>query len=401
MARSGVAVTARRSLLDAPTSAPAGVPVLALGFRPFFLLAGGLGALLVPLWLLAFFGQIELPTRFYGPTWHGHEMVFGFAAAVLAGFLLTAARNWTGQQTATGRVLGALVALFVLGRVVVLFSARLPPMLVAAVDVAFLPAVAAALAVPIIRKRNWRNLGFVPLLLTLSAANVLFHAAPLHASVALRVALDVILVIVILMGGRVIPSFTANALRVEVRKTPVLDALSLGAMAAVTLLELSPVPRIAGAMAIVAGVANGARMTAWHPLRTRKQPILWVLHVGYAWLALGLVLKGVAAFVPSWISTAPMHALAVGALSVLILGMMTRVSLGHTGRMLVVPSSIAVAYEVLVVTAVLRAVGPLVAPSAYRVLLIASGVGWMVAFAIFTLVYLPILIARRTDGKAG
>ncbi len=398
-------VMSKRSLLEPAAPAaqqPPAWPVLALGFRPFFLLAGVLATSLVPLWLFAFFGKIALPTRYYGTAWHGHEMVFGFAVAVIAGFLLTAARNWTGEQTTSGARLGALVGLFVAARVLVLFSARVPAALVAAVDVAFLPVVAIALAMPIVKKKNWRNLGFVPLLLALSATNVLFHASPLHASLALRVALDVILMIIVVMGGRVIPSFTASALKFEVRKTPRLDWLSLIAMGAVTLLELLPIdPRALGVAAIVAGVANGLRMVSWRSLATRGHPILWVLHVGYAWIAAGLVLKGVATFVPGWISTAPMHALAVGAIATLILGMITRVSLGHTGRMLFVTTSIAAAYGVLTLAAVLRALGPLVTPSFYPWLLIASGVAWTLAFAIFTLVYFPILIAPRIDGKPG
>lgn len=398
-------VMSKRSLLEpaapaaAQTSSP---PFLALGFRPFFLLAGVLATTLVPLWLFAFFGKLALPTRFYGTAWHGHEMVFGFAAAVIAGFLLTAARNWTGEQTTSGARLGALVFLFVAARVLVLFSAWVPAALVAAVDVAFLPAVALGLALPIVKKKNWRNLGFVPLLLLLSATNVLFHASSLHASLALRVAIDVILVIIVVMGGRVIPMFTANALKLEVKKTPRLDWLSLIAMGAVAVLEVLPVDaRALGVAAIVAGLANGARLVGWRPLATRGHPILWVLHIGYGWIAAGLLLKGVAAFVPAWISTAPTHALAVGAIGMLILGMITRVSLGHTGRMLAVTTSIATAYGVLALSAVLRALGPLTVPSLYPWLLIASGVAWTIAFAIFTLVYFPILIAPRIDGKPG
>lgn len=393
----------RRSLIE-PTATTERPPLalLALAFRPFFLAAGVLATLLVPLWLFAFFGKLTLPSRLYPASWHGHEMVFGFAVAVIAGFLLTAARNWTSTPTVSGAKLGALVALFLLGRVFVLFGASLPEALVVAVDLAFLPAVAIALAMPIVRAKNWRNLAFVPLLLVLAAANTLFYLSPLRASAALRFALGVILVIITVMGGRVIPAFTANALRLEVRKTPRLDAAAIAAVALSAILELAPVdPRVLGVAAIVAGVLNLARLSRWHPLATRAHSILWVLHLGYGWLALGLVLKGVTAFVPTWIPTASLHALAVGSIATLILGMMTRVSLGHTGRMLAVTTSIALGYVSLGVAALLRAIGPLVVPSAYRFLLIASGVAWTIAFAIFLIGYFPMLIAPRIDGKPG
>jgi len=376
--------------------------VLALGFRPFFLLAGVLATGLIPLWLFAFFGKIALPARLFPSAWHGHEMIFGFAVAVLAGFLLAAAKNWTNLPTVSGAPLGALVALLVLGRVLVLFSAFVPEIVVALVDLAFLPALALALAIPIVRAKNWRNLAFVPLMLILFVANAVFHFAPLHASMILRFAIDVILVIITLMGGRVIPMFTANALKVEVRKNKSLDWASLISVAIVALLEVLPFDaRVLGVAAIVAGLINLVRLSGWRSLATLRHPILWVLHVGYAWLVLGLVLKGVTPFTTTWIPTAPVHALAVGTIATLILGMMTRVSLGHTGRMLVVSTPIALAYAALVVATVLRSVGPLVAPSAYAAMLIASGVAWTIAFAIFTVVYLPMLVTPRVDGKPG
>jgi uncharacterized protein involved in response to NO len=384
---------------DSPAAKSA---LFALGFRPFFLLAALLATLYVPLWLLVYFGKAVLPSRLYGPHWHGHEMVFGFAVAVIAGFLLTAARNWTSRPTLSGAPLGGLVGIWALGRVAILFSARLPHTLVALVDVAFLPALAIAIAAPVVRARNWRNLGFVPLLLLLAGANAVFHTAPLWSSRVLRFAIDVVLVIIVVLGGRVIPSFTANALRVDVRKRRVLDWASLASMFAVTVLD--PIPPLRGAFgvaAIIAGVIHLVRLAGWHPLATRKQPILWVLHLGYAWLALGLVLVGVGAFVPRWNPTAPLHALAVGCIAMLILGMTSRVSLGHTGRRLIVNAPMIAAYALLATAAVLRSVGPIVAPAAYAWLLVASGAAWALAFALFAVVYAPILTAPRVDGKSG
>jgi uncharacterized protein involved in response to NO len=204
------------------------------------------------------------------------------------------------------------------------------------------------------------------------------------------------------MGGRVIPMFTGNATRLEVKKHPRLDALAIGSMVLVAVLDVVPVrPEIFATAAIVAGLFNFARMTAWRSLSTLKQPILWVLHLGYAWLGVGLVLRGVSWWMPSWIATAPLHVLAVGAIATLILGMMARVSLGHTGRLLVVRGSIAFAFAALGIATVLRGLGPLIAPSAYVWLLIVSGGAWTLAFATFTAVYSPILSSPRVDGKEG
>ena len=378
-------------------------PVLGLGFRPFFLLAGIFATFIVPFWLLVFAGKVTLPNDLWPAAWHAHEMVFGFAVAVLAGFLLTAVRNWTNQPTPSGAPLAALVALWLLGRVAILFERTSAHGLVAAIDLAFVPALALVIARPIVASRNWRNLAFVPLLLLLFAANVLFHVGPAAwTSRATKLAVDVILLVIMVMGGRVIPSFTAGALSVEVRKHRFLDWGSVVAMGAVTVLELVPgATRAAGVAAIVAGVLNAARMAGWHSARTRHKPILWVLHVGYAWIAIGLVLQGLAAFIPGWLPSAPTHALTVGAIGVLILGMTSRVSMGHTGRMLTVPRSMTVAYALLSLAALVRAVGPLVLPSAYMAELVLSGTLWAAAFGVFTVVYLPILTSPRTDGKPG
>jgi uncharacterized protein involved in response to NO len=379
------------------------LPVLALGFRPFFLLTSLFAALAMPLWLLVLQGQASLPTRLAPVAWHSHEMVFGFAGGVIAGFLLTAVRNWTGQPTPSGAGLAVLVGLWLLGRIAVLLDGVLPPALAATLDLSFLPAVAVSIARPIVRARNFRNLGFIGLLGLLFGANLLFHLGPPEwASRATRLGVDVVLLVIVVMGGRVIPTFTGNALGVTVSRSPLLDWGSLASMALVTAADLSSMPaRLAGVTSLVAGALNGARMLRWHSLSTRRTPILWVLHVGYAWLAVGLVLQGLAAFVPSWIATAPTHALTVGAIGVLILGMTSRVSLGHTGRMLVVSRPIAAAFGLLVLSAVVRSLGPLVLPAAYVGELVVSGVLWTAAFGVFVVVHAPILTSRRVDGKPG
>lgn len=377
--------------------------LFALGFRPFFLLAGIFATLAVPLWLCVYAGDVRLATTLPPSAWHSHEMIFGLVGAVLAGFLLTAARNWTSIPTLSGAPLAALALLWLAGRFAMAFDASSGRWPSALIDLAFLPTLAIVLARPIIRARNWRNLGFVVLLGLLFGANLLFHVGgPLWYSRAAGLGVDILVMIIVVMGGRVIPSFTESALKVVAVRWRVLEWGSLASLGIVTALQVVPgAERVAGVAMIVAGVINGARMLAWHSLATRRQPILWVLHLGYGWIALGLVLSGVTAFVPSWPASAPTHALTVGAIGMMILGMMSRVSLGHTGRMLVVRRSLVVAFGALFLAALVRALGPLVAPSAYFAELILAGALWTLAFGLFTAAYARILIAPRVDGKPG
>lgn len=396
----------RRSLPHAGAPAPttttssASPAWLALGFRPFFLFAGAFATLIVPLWLLVFFGKTTLPLHVHPAGWHAHEMIFGFIVAVIAGFLLTAVRNWTGRPTPSGAPLGGLAALWLLGRLAMAMGGLLPRGVAAAIDLAFVPAVALAIGIPIVGTRNWRNLAFIPLLLVMFAANFAFHLT--SSTRPLRFSLDVVLVIVLVVGGRVIPMFTGNAIKQQIAPRPKLAWASLVAMLPVAVLELVPgAERGLAFAAIAAGVLAGARMLGWKTGAARSMPIVWVLHLSWAWIALGLVLQGVAVFVPQWIASAPLHVLSVGAVSTMILGMMTRVSLGHTGRMLVVARSITFAYVALTIAAVARGLGPLVAPSIYPTLLVASAVAWAIAFLVFTVVYAPILVTPRVDGKPG
>lgn len=395
----GVLIELRRPTTETDRS----VPLFRLGFRPFFLLAGIFAALIIPLWLLVWSGRATLPTTQLPASWHAHEMVFGFVVAVVAGFLLTAVRNWTSQPTPTGPALAGLAALWGAGRLMVLFDGTVSHAIVAAVDCAFVPALALAIARPIVASKNWRNLAFVPLLLALFAANIVYHfGAGTLAVRTPRMAIDVILVIVVVIGGRVIPSFTANGLRIEVPARKLLDRASIASVVAVAVLgAVFEGTWALAVVSLVAGLLHGARLLGWKPWATRRSPILWVLHVGYAWIAVGLVLRGVAVFVPSLPASAPTHALTVGAIGSLILGMMSRVSLGHTGRMLVVGRPVTVAYAMLAMAALVRAVGPIVVPNWYGWVLLVAGTLWTAAFGVFVAVYFPVLVSPRVDGKAG
>ena len=384
-------------------------PILALGFRPFFLLAALFAAAAVPLWLLIYQGPLE-PASHLPPTiWHGHEMVFGFAIAVVAGFLLTAASNWTGRRTATGLGLGALVALWLAGRLAVFIGNAVPAWLAIALDVSFLPALAIVLAVPILAAGNRRNVIFPGLLLVLAGINLSIHLGAVGAldwdpSRGLRVAIDLVLVMIGVLGGRVIPSFTKNALpHARVNPCPKGSVLALLSLAALAIADLATGnPLVTGGVALAAGVINILRMRGWGTFSTAQHPILWILHVGYAWLAVGLILRGVAELTDVIPIDAGIHALTLGAAGSMILGMMSRVSLGHTGRSIVPAPLTITSYWLVNGAALLRVLFALTWDDTLRMASLGgSGLLWSLAFLCFVVVYLPILCRPRADGRPG
>jgi uncharacterized protein involved in response to NO len=393
----------------APEPTAATPAFAAKGFRPFFLGAGAFAALILPVWLLTLAGVLG-PTRYLDAvTWHAHEMLFGFTVAVIAGFLLTAVGNWTGRETLVGTPLLAVGALWVLGRVAMAFAGALPRGVAAAVDLAFLPALVVAIARPLVATRNRRNFVMVAVVTVLWVANLLLHLDTLgvihdwnHRAVTL--ALDVIVLLLIVITGRVVPMFTKNATGVaSVRSLPTLDKAAMAAMVATTLLDLvAPSDmRLGGSAAIVAAVLVVLRSSTWGTFRTARVPLTWILHAGHAWIAVGLALRGAAAFTGSVPAVVATHALTVGAIGTLTLAMMSRVTLGHTGRKLEA-SRVAVASFVLVTLAALvRVFGPLADMAAYRTWVFAAGLLWTAAFGCFVVAHAPLLVSRRADGKPG
>ena len=384
-------------------------PILALGFRPFFLLAALLAAAAVPVWLLIYQGAIE-PVSYLPPTiWHAHEMVFGFVIAVVAGFLLTAASNWTGRRTASGLGLGALVGLWIAGRAGIMAGDALPQWLVIGIDVAFLPVLAIVLAIPLLATGNRRNVMFPVILLVLGAINLSIHLGAIGAidwdpSRGLRIAIDLVLLMIGVLGGRVIPSFTKNALpQAEVNPCPKASVLALLSLAALAIAEtVSGNPMVTGSIALVAGIVNILRMRGWGSIATRRTPILWILHVGYAWLAVGLVLRGIAELTDIIPLDAGIHALTLGATGSMILGMMSRVALGHTGRSIMPAPLTVAAYWLVNAAALLRVLFALTWNDSLRTAsLVGSGALWSLAFLCFVVVYLPILSRPRADGRPG
>ncbi|WP_035374783.1 NnrS family protein [Pseudoduganella violaceinigra] len=386
-------------------STPAGQPhpLLRLGFRPFYLLASALAVLSVPLWLAAYMGMLTiLPAA--NVLWHMHEMVFGFGGAVIVGFLFTAGRNWTNLQTPQGGQLAALAVLWIAGRAAMLLAPGLPALLV---DGLFLPLCAAAFGRVLMQAQSKRNYPICGILVLLSVANLLCHAAAngwitLSALTPVHGAILMITVLEAVIGGRVIPMFTRNG-------APGSQPVSVAwcEKASIALLLATAVAWVAGlagllvaTLAFAAAGSNAVRLAGWAPFATVRVPLLWILHLAYAWIVAGLVLLGFAALGIGSASSA-FHALAVGGMSGLILGMITRTALGHTGRMLRAGLAESAMYLLLQAGALARLCANIIPAGIRDYLLAASALAWSVAFLLYLLVYAPYLSQARIDGREG
>ena len=380
--------------------------IFALGFRPFFLLAGWLAILLMAFWVPVFVGGVASDIYYAQIDWHSHEMIFGYTVAVIAGFLLTAVRNWTNTPTPSGLPLAGMSALWLVARILPILVAIFPRWLIAAADLAFLPTFAIGIAVPLLKNNEKQNLIFLPLLAVLWSADLLVHAdvlglAPNLARKGVFLGLDVIILVIVIMGGRVIPFFTERALSVVLKRWRIVEWLSPVSVVLFLLTELFVPDSVTSAsLAALAACANGARLAGWYTPRYWRVPLLWVLHLGYGWIILGFYLKAGTALglVPPQFT---IHAFTVGGIGVLTLGMMARVSLGHTGRPLKVGAAMTTAFVLINLAAVGRGLLPPFFPQFFSQLIVASGAFWIAAFTIFIIVYTPILIQPRVDGRPG
>jgi uncharacterized protein involved in response to NO len=381
------------------------------GFRPFFLGAGLLAALLVPWWAAWLAWGVPLGTVWPPTLWHGHEMLFGFIGAAIAGFLLTAVPSWTGDRGFAGWPLATLAGLWAAGRIVIATATFWPSALVAGLDLAFLPGLAALLLPPLLRARN-RNTPLLAVLAALWGTDILFYwglaaqKVPL-AHQALLLGIDVVLLLVTIIGGRIVPAFTSAALKQRglagaLRVSPSLTPLAVGAMLLVIASDaVAPWSRLAGLVALAAAAIQTVRLAQWGGWRTLPMPIVWVLHLAYVWLPLGLALKALALLGGQTMGAFYLHALTIGGASSLIMAVMTRASLGHTGRPLVASRSIAWAYVLISGAAAFRVLGPACLPLPYTTIILLAAVLWTAAFVLFLAVYGPILLAPRADGKQG
>lgn len=386
--------------------ATTGPALLSYGFRPFFLLAGGWALATLTLWMLSFLGFLDLPTVFDPLAWHAHEMLFGFAAAAVAGFVLTAVPNWTGRLPLQGGPLLFLVGLWLAGRIAVITSAIIGGWTATVVDVAFLAVLLAAVAREIVAGRNWRNLPIVAALAVLCGSNMAFHIEALTAygtAVSARLAISVLIVLICLIGGRIIPSFSRNWLAKQgTGRLPAsfgnFDKLTLiVTAAAMACWTLDPQSHVTGAAAAIASACNLVRLVRWAGERTAPEPLLWILHVGYLWIPAGLGLLAISAFDGAVSPSAGLHALTAGASATMILAVMTRATLGHTGRALHAGAGTTVLYLLILLAGVSRVAASLDV-TVFTSLLILSAVAWAAAFGVFLGAYGPMLARPRVQG---
>jgi len=380
------------------------------GFRPFFLLVGLPGALVIPVWVAVVLSWISLPVEME-VSWHAHQMVYGFAAAGFAGFLLTAVPNWTGAPARRGMPVIALAALWVIGRVATTLSTVFSPPLAALLDLAFVPALASLVVRPLLAAGKPRNLALLVPLTLFWVGDWLMHAEFIGisedtAATGARLGIDVMLLMITIIGGRIVPTFTGNALRssgstFKPRQFAWLDRGSVASMALLLVCEaVTGMSRLTGTVALAAGFFNGFRLASWRGERTLNSPILWVLHLGYGWLVVGLFLKAIVALTGAIPETAALHALTAGAMGTMLLAVMSRAGLGHTGRVLRAYRATVGSYVLVSIAALLR-IGASLSPELYSELLVASGTAWTLAFLLFLGVYLPILTTSRPDARPG
>lgn len=379
-----------------------GPALFSYGFRPFFLLGAIHAAIAIPIWLLAFYGVIPFGTAFSSRDWHVHEMLYGYVPAVMTGFLLTAIPNWTGRLPLQGAPLAVLVLVWLAGRYAVTLSADIGWLGATLVDCAFLVLMAAAVAREIVAGKNWRNLKIVALLCLLAAANLGFHLEAHFERLAVystRLGIAVVLMLIMVIGGRVIPSFTRNwLLRQEPGRLPApfgrfdIACLALSG-ASLALWIVTPEAQPTGVALCVAAALNLARLGRWAGYRTFPDRLVLVLHVGYAFVPLGFLLSGLSAFgimAPS----AGIHAWTAGAIGIMTLAVMSRASLGHAGRALVASPALQGVYTAVSTAAFARiCVG--LHPSWNEALLYVAAFSWATAFLGFAFLYAPVLFLKR------
>jgi uncharacterized protein involved in response to NO len=382
--------------------------LVADAFRPFFLGGAAFVAILMTLWVVRLAGWNASPSGWDPIWWHAHEMVYGFVPAAIAGFLLTAVPVWTQSPRVHGVKLAAVFGVWVAGRVAMTVPLGLPAAGIAIVDLAFLPALALCIAHPILTRRKTRSLLFPLLLLVLLLGNALTHWPQIDpgagtARLGLRIGIYVIALLITVIGGRIVPVFTQNAFQRDgiertVRQPPLLAQVSVGITALFFVIDASA--RSAMLSSLFGGGAALLlliRCAGWQPLATRHDPLLWSLHVGYLWVPIGIALIAAANVAPSVPWSAGIHALTAGAMGTMILAVMTRVSLGHTGRRLQALRGAVIAYVLVTVGAIGR-VGAAWFPELGTRSLIIAGVFWAAAYAVFFASYARILLSPRIEG---
>jgi len=380
--------------------------VLTYAFRPMFLAAGTWAIVAIAVWLAMFLGYFHLPTRFDPLAWHIHEMLFGFVMAAVGGFLLTAIPTWTGRLPVRGRALALLAGLWLLGRIACLISADLPAWLAVVADLSFPVALLAVAAREIIVGRSWRNTPMIVLLAVFIIADLLMHLESLGMSVpsglGWRLGLAAPILLISVIGGRIIPNFTRNWLikrhsaRLPAAHSAV-DRMAVGLLGAGLIIwAVLPNFRVAGMILVIAAIVNAWRLARWVGGSTWAEPLLFMLHLGYAWVVIGIALLGLSILDAGVPVASAIHALTAGAIGTMILAVMPRVTLGHTGRDLTANRA-TVSIFVLISAAAITRVAASWNPDDMMILLALSAVSWIAAFGLFEIVYGPILVGCRVN----
>ena len=383
---------------------------LHLGFRPFFFAALSFGVISIALWLVLYtFGKGILPNDYPIISWHAHEMIFGFATATVTGFLLTAVKNWTGIQTINGKPLLGLFLLWLFARVLAFIPSPWALPVLAVVDSLYLLGVTLAFSIPVFKVKQWKNLAFSGKLLILFIANIVFYLGLLGylengVHYGLYIGFYTVLAVIFNMGRRVIPFFIEKGLGCpfEAKNYHWVDVSSLWLFLAFSIADIFlPNHYLVAILAGALVVLHGARLYGWYHKAIWKKSLLWVLLIGYSWIVLGFILK----FLSVFFSISPflaLHAFAYGGIGMITSGMMARVSLGHTGNNVFEPPKILhVIFGLLFIGAFARVILPLFLDQYYIHLIGASQVLWITAFSLFFIVYAPMLIKARADGRYG
>ncbi len=380
--------------------------LFALGFRPFFLLASFSAPVLLFLWLMQLMGKISVSGYYTATGWHAHEMLFGYSVAVIAGFLLTAVGNWTGKKMINGRQLLVLSIVFLSARVAP-FIDGIPNGLIAFLDLSFLPLVAFLVAVPVIKAKQWSNIIFVPVLLAMTAANLMVHLSALgliNSSnvTGSRMMLYLVVLLIVIMGGRVIPFFTERGVEgVTTKKWKWIEILSPISVILVVLVDIIySGEMIVGYFSLIAAIVHFIRLFGWYSNKIWSVPLVWILQLAYFWFIVGFTLKSLLILNLTQ-SILSYHAFTVGGIGIMTLGMMARVSLGHTGREMKLNNWMILSFVSINIAAVIRVIFPLFMPNSYLQLVQYAGWLWVFAFVIFAFIYTPMWMRARVDGREG
>jgi uncharacterized protein involved in response to NO len=372
-------------------------PLLTAGFRPFFLATAAWAVLSMAAWLPLFSGEAALPSSFDPLTWHVHEMLFGFVMAAVGGFLLTAIPNWTSRPPVAGTPLAVLVALWALGRLVCLFSALIPAWLVVPADLAFAIALEAVAARELIAVGNKRNYPLLAPVIVLAIANLLMH---LDIALGWRLGIATMIVLISVIGGRIVPAFTRNWLNARGLSPVPPDIAWLEIAARVALIAAMlgwvflPDWQPLGVLLLAAAALNLLRLARWRGVATFEEPLLLILHVGYLWLVAGVTLLGLSLIGDAVPTAAAVHALTAGAMGTMILAVMTRATLGHTGRVLRADKVTVLIYALVTASALLRIAAAWVVDGQMDLFEVAA-LAWVGAFVLFAAEYGPMLLAPR------